>query len=220
MKTLRKPSPALVISIIALFVALGGTTYAATSLPKNSVGTAQLKKNSVTASKIEKGAVTAGKIDLKDLTVTKSVDATNARFAETATNATNATHATSADTATNATNATDAGALGGKPPTAYALASLFGSPGPESAGTASDMSCFVSEIKLLAGNVAPAGWHLADGSLLSRTSNAALFGLLGTTYGAGDGTTTFALPDLRAADPKGAGPAGVNYYICTNGIYP
>jgi hypothetical protein len=39
----RKPSPALVISLIALFVALGGTSYAATNLARNSVGTKQLK---------------------------------------------------------------------------------------------------------------------------------------------------------------------------------
>lgn len=48
----RAPSPALVISLIALFVALGGTTYAAVNLPANSVGTAQLKNNAVTAAKI------------------------------------------------------------------------------------------------------------------------------------------------------------------------
>jgi hypothetical protein len=65
----RAPSPALVISLIALFVALGGTTYAATSLPASSVGAKQLKKNAVTAPKIKKGAVTASKINAKGLTV-------------------------------------------------------------------------------------------------------------------------------------------------------
>ena len=62
-KALRAPSPALVISLIALFVALGGTSYAAiNSLPRNSVGTPQLKNNAVTATKIKNGAVTAAKI--------------------------------------------------------------------------------------------------------------------------------------------------------------
>ena len=51
MKRMR-PSPALVISLIALFVALGGTTYAAISLPRNSVGTTQLKNGAVTAAKL------------------------------------------------------------------------------------------------------------------------------------------------------------------------
>jgi hypothetical protein len=47
----RAPSPASAISLIALFVALGGTSYAATSLAKNSVGTKQLKNNAVTGPK-------------------------------------------------------------------------------------------------------------------------------------------------------------------------
>jgi hypothetical protein len=53
-RSLRHPSPALVISLIALFVALGGTTYAARSLPTNSVGTAQIKNEAVTRTKIAK----------------------------------------------------------------------------------------------------------------------------------------------------------------------
>lgn len=48
-----------------------------------------------------------------------------------------------------------------------------------------------------AGAVAPAGWLLCCGQSVSRTVYAALFGVLGTLYGAGDGATTFGLPDLR-----------------------
>ena len=58
-RRLRAPSPAFVISLIALFVALGGTTYAATSLPKNSVGTRQLKNGAVTKKKIQAKTITA-----------------------------------------------------------------------------------------------------------------------------------------------------------------
>ena len=58
-RRLRAPSPAFVISLIALFVALGGTTYAATSLPKNSVGTRQLKNGAVTKKKIQAQTITA-----------------------------------------------------------------------------------------------------------------------------------------------------------------
>ena len=59
-KTFRAPSPALVISLIALFVALGGTSYAAiTRLPANSVGTAQLKNNAVTGKKLAKSLTLA-----------------------------------------------------------------------------------------------------------------------------------------------------------------
>ena len=72
----------------ALFVALGGTSYAAIKVPKNSVGSKQLKKNAVTGSKIKNGAVTAAKINPSGLTVPNATNATNT------TNATNATNAT------------------------------------------------------------------------------------------------------------------------------
>jgi microcystin-dependent protein len=48
-----------------------------------------------------------------------------------------------------------------------------------------------------AGSTAPAGWLLCYGQAVSRTTYAALFSALGTTYGAGDGSTTFNLPDLE-----------------------
>lgn len=51
----------------------------------------------------------------------------------------------------------------------------------------------------------PAGWLACDGSAVSRTTYAALFAVLGTTWGAGDGSTTFALPDLRRRTLVGAG---------------
>ncbi|WP_309546607.1 tail fiber protein [Marinobacterium iners] len=54
----------------------------------------------------------------------------------------------------------------------------------------------------------------AAGQLLSISNNAALYSLLGTTFG-GNGTTTFALPDLRSAAPN-----GTTYTICDNGIFP
>jgi hypothetical protein len=107
-RRMKAPGPALVISLIALFVALGGTTYAATSLPKNSVGTKQLKKNAVTSKKIKNGAVTAAKINTVGLTVPTAGHATSATNATHATSATNATHATSATSATSATHATSA----------------------------------------------------------------------------------------------------------------
>jgi hypothetical protein len=53
----HKPSPALVVSLLALIVAMGGTSYAAIKLPKNSVGAAQLKKNAVTSAKVKNGSL-------------------------------------------------------------------------------------------------------------------------------------------------------------------
>lgn len=61
-------SPSLVISIIALFVALGGASYAAIKIPKNSVGTKQLKKKAVGTKQLKAGAVGSGQ--LKALSVT------------------------------------------------------------------------------------------------------------------------------------------------------
>jgi hypothetical protein len=51
-----------VMATIAVFIALGGASYAALKLPKNSVGSSQIKKNAVVAAKIKKGAVTGDKI--------------------------------------------------------------------------------------------------------------------------------------------------------------
>jgi microcystin-dependent protein len=56
-----------------------------------------------------------------------------------------------------------------------------------------------------AGATAPTGFLLCDGSAVSRTTYAALFGVIGSTYGAGDGSTTFNLPDTRGRTTIGAG---------------
>ena len=52
---------------------------------------------------------------------------------------------------------------------------------------------------------APDGWLICDGSQVSRTTYSDLFSVIGTTFGSGDGSTTFTLPDLRAAFVRGAG---------------
>lgn len=59
MKLRQRLSPSLVISCLALFVALSGTGYAVVVLPKNSVGTKQLKKNSVVSAKVRDGSLRA-----------------------------------------------------------------------------------------------------------------------------------------------------------------
>ncbi|MCC5809402.1 MAG: phage tail protein [Ectothiorhodospiraceae bacterium] len=64
---------------------------------------------------------------------------------------------------------------------------------------------FLGEIRLFSLNFAPNGWALCNGQLLPINQNQALFALLGTTYG-GNGTTTFALPDLRGRMPRHVGP--------------
>lgn len=54
-----------------------------------------------------------------------------------------------------------------------------------------------------AGSAAPTGWLLCAGQTVSRNEYKALYDAIGTTYGAGDGSTTFALPDLRGRVPVG-----------------
>lgn len=58
---------------------------------------------------------------------------------------------------------------------------------------------------MFAGVVAPAGFLLCDGSAISRSTYAELFTAIGTSWGAGDGSTTFNIPDMRGASPGGAG---------------
>jgi len=60
-------------------------------------------------------------------------------------------------------------------------------------------------IEAFAGPVVPTGWLTCDGSAVSRTSFSGLFAVIGTTWGVGDGSTTFNLPDLRGRAPIGAG---------------
>jgi microcystin-dependent protein len=59
---------------------------------------------------------------------------------------------------------------------------------------------YVGEIRMFAGNFAPAGWMFCEGQLLPISGNETLFQLIGTTYG-GDGQSTFGLPDLRGRIP-------------------
>ena len=58
------------------------------------------------------------------------------------------------------------------------------------------------------GTTAPSGYVLANGAAISRTTFADLFAVYGTTYGAGDGSTTFNVPDLRGRFPLGKAAAG------------
>ncbi len=63
---------------------------------------------------------------------------------------------------------------------------------------------YVGEIRIFAGNFAPAGWMLCHGQLLPISEYETLFQLIGTTYG-GDGQSTFGLPDMRGRLPTHQG---------------
>jgi microcystin-dependent protein len=77
---------------------------------------------------------------------------------------------------------------------------------PQPPGNGVGSAAFLGQVATFAGNFVPSGWTLADGRLLTISTNTALFAVLGTTYG-GDGITTFALPDLRGRIVVGAEPA-------------
>lgn len=59
---------------------------------------------------------------------------------------------------------------------------------------------YIGEIRMFAGNFAPAGWAFCEGQLMPISENETLFNLIGTTYG-GDGESTFAVPDMRGRVP-------------------
>jgi hypothetical protein len=125
----KRPSPAMVVALIALFVAMGGTGYAVTKLPKRSVGSIQLKKGAVRKENIAKGAVTVSKlanglvgdapagssgpappiIVNQDIPSDAVAYASKAGWADNADKADRATLADKANSATTATSATSAG---------------------------------------------------------------------------------------------------------------
>jgi hypothetical protein len=122
-----------VMATVAVFIALGGASYAAVKLPKNSVGAKQIKNNAITGAKIKNGAVTGAKIAPGTITGSNVNAATlgtvpAATHSNSADNAANATHSTTSDSAGNTAS------LGGKPASAYATAELepehiIGAPG-------------------------------------------------------------------------------------------
>lgn len=59
------------------------------------------------------------------------------------------------------------------------------------------------EIKMWSSSTIPSGWQLCDGTALNRTTYSALYSVIGTTYGAGDGSTTFNVPNLKGRVPAG-----------------
>jgi microcystin-dependent protein len=77
---------------------------------------------------------------------------------------------------------------------------------------------YIGEIRMFAGNYAPAGWMLCNGQSLPISENDVLFQLIGTTYG-GDGQQSFNLPNMQSRIPihMGNGPDGTNYQLAEAG---
>lgn len=79
-------------------------------------------------------------------------------------------------------------------------------------------AALIGEVRMWTGSpsAVPSGWRACDGAALSRTQFPGLFGVLGTRYGAGDGTTTFTLPDFRNRSPMGSDAAGSTGTLTTS----
>jgi microcystin-dependent protein len=77
------------------------------------------------------------------------------------------------------------------------------------------MDYFLGDIVLFPYTYAQQDWMWCEGQMLQVQQYTALFSLIGNQYG-GDGSTTFALPNMRGAEPQ----PGLHYSICINGIYP
>jgi microcystin-dependent protein len=66
-------------------------------------------------------------------------------------------------------------------------------------------------------NVIPAGWLVCQGQAVSRTTYAGIFAVVGTTYGVGDGVTTFNLPNLQGRVPVGVSTSDSSFYLSVTG---
>lgn len=75
----------------------------------------------------------------------------------------------------------------------------------------------IGTVQPYAGTTAPSGWLLCDGSAISRTTYANLFGVISTTYGSGDGSTTYNLPDLRQRFTMGVAASGTGNALGATG---
>ena len=88
---------------------------------------------------------------------------------------------------------------------------LLDEPGSGPSGTITGGTDLVGSVALWAGATAPMGYLLCDGSAISRSGYPELFEIIGDTYGPGDGSTTFNLPDMRGRVPVGVSPTDTEF---------
>lgn len=95
--------------------------------------------------------------------------------------------------------------VAGAPASGYGIQSVDQGGGSYKWQRVINIMAMTGEVKLWSTATAPSGWLECDGAAVSRTTYAALFAVIGTTFGAGDGSTTFNVPDLRGRAPIGRG---------------
>jgi microcystin-dependent protein len=93
------------------------------------------------------------------------------------------------------------------------LVELTGQVGPTGPAGTTGVDSPTGSVIAFAGASAPTNWLLCDGSAVSRTTYNTLFALIGTTYGAGNGSSTFNLPNLKSRIPVGVDDADSNFNV-------
>lgn len=71
----------------------------------------------------------------------------------------------------------------------------------------------IGTVMMFAGNTAPSGFKICDGSAISRSTYSSLFNIIGTSFGSGDGSTTFNLPNLKGKIPVGLDSEDTDFEI-------
>jgi Phage Tail Collar Domain len=197
----RRLSFANVVALLALFVALGGSSFAepvrdgarelirGRHIGSNAVGSRHLRSDAVVGRHVADGSLTSADVRnnvLRARDLRAGVAATDvlgtARFGRGARGA----------------------AVGRTPARASQVSGICNTLG---------------QVVLFGGDFAPVGTAAARGQFLSTSQYTALFSIYGTRFG-GDGRTNFALPDLTGAEPKGQGDQSVGYLVCLVGDYP
>ena len=178
-------------------VGLKYTTLGPSSLATDSVTTVKILAANVTTGKLADSSVTTLKLADNNVTTAKILDdnVTTAKILDG--NVTTAKLAANAVTAAKITAATitDTELASNAVTTAKILDANV-----TAAKLAADVALLLTPAGLVApyaGSSAPAGYLLCDGTAVSRTTYATLFAVVSTTYGAGDGSTTFNIPDLK-----------------------
>lgn len=162
---------------------LAANAVTAVELANDAVDTAAILDSAVTTAKIADSNITTDKIVNSAVTTAKIADSnvTTIKIADS-----NVTEAKLANSSVTVNKIADSTITAAKFVTSVAEALL--PPGM---------------VQFYAANTAPSGWLKANGAAVDRTTYAALFAAIGTTYGVGDGSTTFNLPDLRGEFPRG-----------------
>lgn len=184
------------IDLSSASIADGSVTAA--KLASDAVTTAKILDGNVTAVKLTDGAVTEAKLATNAVTTAKIVDA-NVTEAKIASNAiTNAKMAdSSVGTAELIANSVTTAKMAREGTAGHVLTSNGAGSDPSYQAISASGGMPSGAIIAVAMNTAPTGYLKCNGATVSRATYAALFSAIGTTFGNGDGSTTFGLPDLR-----------------------